>query len=126
MKPNRSISVLLALSILALCAGCLDQADQEPESIRESPHESLGVTITSPSTGTIFSGDEKIIFDSTVKDGQKPYTYAWSSALGGTLSKEKSFKTRSSEIDKGTYVIVLRVADSSGREEQASITITVL
>ena len=117
---------MLALSLLALCAGCLDQADQEPESIRESPHESLEVTITSPFTGSIFSGDDKIIFDSTVKDGQKPYTYTWSSALGGTLSKEKSFKTRSSEIDKGTYVIVLRVADSSGREEQASITITVL
>jgi len=104
MKPNRSISVLLAVSLLALCAGCLDQ---EPGSNREGPDESLEVAITSPSTGSIFSGDEKIIFDSTVKDGPKPYTYAWSSALGGTLSKEKSFKTRSSEIDKGTYVIVL-------------------
>ncbi len=123
MKPNRSISVLLAVSLLALCAGCLDQ---EPESIREGPDERLEVAITSPFTGSIFSGDEKIIFDSNVKDGQKPYTYAWSSALGGTLSKEKSFKTRSSEIDKGTYVIVLSVTDSSGDEEQASITITVL
>jgi len=117
---------LLAVSLLALCAGCLDQADQEPESIQESPYENLEVTITSPSTGSIFSGDEKIIFDSTVKGGQKPYTYVWSSALGGVLSKEKSFKTRPSEIDKGTYVIVLKVTDSSGCGEQASITITVL
>jgi len=123
MKPNRSIPVLLAVTLLALCAGCLDQ---ESEGILESPYESLEVAITSPSTGSIFTGDEKITFDSTVRGGQKPYTYAWSSALGGVLSKEKSFKTRTSDIDKGTYVIVLKVTDSSGCEEQASITITVL
>jgi len=125
MKTSKSVSLLICVAA-CLFAGCIDQGDEAKDSLSEDVSE-LAVAITSPSSGVVISGgDLNVKFESSVSGGNNPYSYHWSSSLDGAVSSEKSFKWRSSDMSKGRHVIILRVADATGQEKQASITVTAL
>jgi len=119
------ISLLICLAV-CIVAGCSDQGEDEKAGPSDGEVSTLKVSITSPATGSVLSGDEAVNFNGEVEDGKKPYSYRWSSSLDGTLSTEKSFAMPPSEMSKGGYVVILMVTDGSGSSSQASITVTVL
>ncbi|MHC1631405.1 MAG: PKD domain-containing protein [Methanotrichaceae archaeon] len=123
--PTRTYILLLICAAACLFAGCVDQEANEAGASSESVSDVV-VAITSPAIGMVVSGDEPVKFDSNVNNGQKPYSYQWTSPLDGVLSSEESFKMCSSDMSKGSYTIVLTVTDTVGKEGQASISITVL
>ena len=92
----------------------------------EGSASGLTVTITSPATGSLLSGDEPIRFEGEATGGRKPYAYRWSSSLDGTLSSESSFETPPSEMSRGRYVGILKASGASGARGEARITVTVL
>ena len=124
MKTSTLITLLVCL-VACLFAGCADQDESELAEDAEAASE-LVVTITSPKTGAVASGNDEIEFDSSVEGGKKPYTYRWSSGLAGEISMKSSFKLRSSDLDKGRHVVILSVTDAAGQQKQASVIVTTL
>lgn len=121
----KMISLLICLAV-CIAAGCSDQGEDEKTGPSNGEASTLEVSITSPATGSVLSGDETVKFNGEVEGGKKPYAYRWSSSLDGTLSTEKSFAMPPSKMSKGGYVVILTVTDDSGASSQASITVTVL
>ncbi len=121
----KAISLLICIAA-CLSAGCSDKSEDEKASPSDEEISELKVSITSPATGSILSGDKAVKFDGDVTGGKKPYSYRWSSSLDGTLSTEESFAKPPSEMSKGRYTIILTVTDEAGTSGQASITVTVL
>ena len=119
------ISVLICLAA-CFASGCMDQGSEVKAGPSEEPLSALAVVITSPATGSVLSGGERVSFDGEATGGKLPYTYQWSSSLDGSFSTERSFSKLSSDMSKGRYVIVLKVTDDAGASGQASITVTVL
>ena len=112
--------------LIRIIAGCFDQGEEGTEIPSGEEVSELKVSITSPATGSVLSGDEAVKFDAEVTGGKKTCSYRWSSSLDGTLSTERSFAKPPSEMSKGRYVIILTVTDGAGTTGQASITVTVL
>jgi hypothetical protein len=108
---------LFVLCICLLFAGCIDQKVKETKGSAKDP---LSVAITSPSSGTIISGDKDIKFESAVKGGDKPYAYRWSSNIDGLLSTESSFTRSSSKLQKGEHYIIIKVTDASRNSSEAT------
>lgn len=121
----KMISLLICLAV-CITAGCSDQGEDEKRGPSDGGASTLEVSITSPTTGSVLSGDEAVEFNGEVEGGKRPYSYRWSSPLDGTLSTERSFAMSPSEMRKGGYVVILTVTDGSGASSQASITVTVL
>lgn len=119
------ISLLICLAA-CITAGCSDQGGDEKASPSDAEVSELEVSITTPATGSVLSGDKAVEFDGEVDGGKEPYSYRWSSSLDGTLSTERSFAKPPSEMSKGRYVVILKVTDGSRTSSQASITVTVL
>jgi hypothetical protein len=103
---------------MATCifAGCIEE---------DGAAEPLQVTVTSPSTGSVLSGEGAVKFGCDVCGGRGPYSYRWTSNIDGPLSSSKSFTLRPSELRKGNHMIIVGVADSSGKEVQGSTSIRV-
>ena len=114
---NSRTTLFLVLSV-ATCifAGCIEE---------EGAVEPLEVRVTSPSTGSVLSGDRTVQFGCEVFGGRAPYTYLWTSNIDGPLASTKSFTLRPSELRKGNHMIIVKVSDSSGKEEQGSTSIRV-
>lgn len=122
---GRVISILICLAA-CFTSGCTDKGSEVGASSPDETISALSVVITSPATGSILSGGDRVRFDGEARGGKLPYSYQWSSSLDGTISKDRSFTKLSSEMSKGRYVIILKVTDDSGASSQASITVTVL
>lgn len=121
--PKAIIYPLVLVITLAVCllAGCIgDNGGSGEKGLPE-----LEVLITSPSSGNIISGKERVEFGCQATGGKEPYSYSWSTPFG-QLSTKKSFSKSPSELKKGDQVVVAKVFDAAGNEKQASITITVL
>lgn len=116
---------LISIGLCLLCAGCLDNKDGENKISVEPPKKPLSVAITSPAYGTIFSGDQEIKFDSSVKGGSKPYTYRWTSNLNGVLSKDTAFTRKSSTLQKGEHYFILKVTDARNNSSEATAIVRV-
>lgn len=119
------ISILICVAV-CFSSGCMDQGNEDEGGPSDGPLSPLTVVITSPATGSILSGDDRVSFDGEVRGGEPPYTYQWSSSLDGTLSEERSFSKPPSEMSKGRYVVTLTAADAAGTRSEASVTVTVL
>ena len=123
---GKAISLFVCLAA-CLVMGCSDEGGEDAgPSPSAASFPELAVSIYSPATGSILSGDEAVKFEGEAMGGKKPYSYQWRSALDGTLSTEKSFAKPSSEMSKGRYVVILTATDDAGTSSQASITVTVL
>jgi len=119
------ISILICLAV-CFSSGCMDQGNEDDAGPSEEPLSPLSVVITSPATGSVLSGGDRVNFNGEARGGKPPYTYQWSTPLDGIISAESSFSKSQSEMSKGRYVVVLAVADAAGASSQASITVTVL
>ncbi|MFA7355541.1 MAG: PKD domain-containing protein [Methanothrix sp.] len=122
----KTISLLICLAA-CIVAGCSDQSEEgTPSGSSDEQISELVVSIISPATGSILSGDEAVKFDGEATGGKTPYSYRWSSSLDGSLSTERSFSKPPSEMSKGRYTVILTVIDGAGTSGQAGISVTVL
>ena len=91
--------------------------------------ESLGVSISSPSSGAIFEVGQSFSISATVSGGQPFYNYWFDFGDGiscGSPSSSSSFLTCPHTYrNPGSYVISLSVQDSVGLVGSAAITVTV-
>ena len=122
---RKAISLFICLAA-CLVMGCSEEGGEESAGPSAAFFSELVVSISSPATGSILSGDEAVKFEGEARGGKKPYSYQWRSALDGTLSTENSFAKPPSEMSKGRYVIILTATDDAGTSSQASITVNVL
>jgi hypothetical protein len=126
---------LVILLLALLCAGCVDQKESDDSSKVDAKttsgqasavEDKLSTAITSPRAGDILTGDKEFDFSADVKGGKGPYTYSWISNIDGSLSSEKSFSMKASELSKGEHNLILKATDSSGNSAQSSVLIRVM
>jgi len=120
--------VLIALSLVLLGAGCLEQKDSttnDGESAADKSAKEPTVTIVSPKSGEILQGSRDVAFDAVVS-GKTPLSYRWSSSIDGELSTSRKFMQNPSHLSKGGHVIILKVTDASGASAQGSVLIEVM
>ncbi len=120
--------VLIALSLVLLGAGCLEQKDSttnDSESAADKSAKEPTVTIASPKAGEILQGNRDVAFDAVVS-GKTPLSYRWSSSIDGELSTSRKFMQNPSQLSKGGHVIILKVTDASGASAQGSVLIEVM
>jgi hypothetical protein len=110
---------LFVICLCLLCAGCVDQKGDKSK-ISSSAKEPLSITVTSPPSGAIISGNKDIKFESFAKGGDKPYDYRWFSNMDGLLSTESSFTRSASKLHKGEHYIIIKVTDASGNSSEAT------
>jgi hypothetical protein len=120
---------LIALCLVLLCAGCLEQKDSTTNNggnTADKSAEKLTVTITSPKAGEILQGNKDFSFDAVVSAGRAPLNYRWSSSIDGELSTSRKFMQNPSRLSKGGHVIILKVTDAAGNTAQGSVLIEVM
>jgi hypothetical protein len=121
--------VLIALCLVLLGAGCLEQKDSTTNDGGNAADKSVKVptvTINSPKAGEILQGNKDVSFDAVVSAGQAPISYRWSSSIDGELSTSRKFMQNPSRLSKGGHVIILKATDAAGTSAQGSVLIEVM
>jgi len=87
------------------------------------------VTITSPAPGTIINAGAHVELDGTIEGGQTPYTYLWTSSVGGTLGTDLKLDSPAlyPDIKSGLTAnkLTLLVVDADGLTASASVDVLV-
>ncbi len=84
------------------------------------------VTITSPTTGSVFTATDPVSFAGSAtdaEDGDVTADLSWSSDLDGALGTGGSFSLTTLSV--GTHVITASVTDSHGGTDSTSVSVTV-
>jgi hypothetical protein len=119
--------ILIAMCIVLLCAGCLDQKNGTDSGVSagDKSVKVPTVTITSPKPGEILKGNKDVTFDA-VTSGKEPLTYSWTSNIDGELSTSRKFAQNPSRLSKGGHMIILKVTDAYGTSAQGTVPVEVM
>jgi uncharacterized repeat protein (TIGR01451 family) len=92
-----------------------------------SANNAPGISIQSPSTGTLFFGNQQIVLTALAYDSEDGVldgtNIVWSSDLDGTLGSGSRLYTTASALSEGTHLITATATDSSNAVGTAQINL---